>query len=153
MASDRVQRRKVLLVPVQGRGHHLTKGRFLVDLGGISRLEVMNPNREEKPRNGKSHGFSISSSWDIGPRTPMWDQLWARILGDVLSPTNLRPTDEEECRSPDIYEGTFPLGWSKPPFGDLYHARFCQVRQLRPCQRQLPAVNLLVMLPNQWGPA
>ena len=59
----------------------------------------MNPDFGKKPRNGKSQGFSISSSWDIGPRTPMWDQLWARSLGDVLPLTNPEPTEEDACRN------------------------------------------------------
>ena len=37
--------------------------------------------------------------------------------------------------------------------GGLHHSRFRQVSQLRPLKPQFPAVNLLVVLPDQGGPS
>ncbi len=37
--------------------------------------------------------------WQHGRPPQAWDQLWARILGEVLSLTSLPPIAEEECRN------------------------------------------------------
>ena len=29
-------------------------------------------------------GFTVTAQWTIGPRTATWDELWRRILVDVL---------------------------------------------------------------------
>ena len=42
--------------------------------------------------------FILRVEWRHGSPPQTWDQLWARILGDVLSSTNLKPTAEEEDR-------------------------------------------------------
>ncbi len=51
------------------------------------------PKKEHRPE------FILRVDWQHGRPPLAWDQLWARILGDVLSSTNLKPTDEEECRN------------------------------------------------------
>ena len=48
------------------------------------------PKKEARPE------FSLRVDWQHGLPTQAWDQLWARILGDVLVSTNLKPTAEEE---------------------------------------------------------
>ncbi len=51
------------------------------------------PKKEARPE------FILRVEWQHGRPPQAWDQLWARILGDVLSSNNLKPTDEEECRN------------------------------------------------------
>ena len=43
--------------------------------------------------------FILRVDWQHGSPPQAWDQLWARILGDVLSSTNLEPTAEGESRN------------------------------------------------------
>ena len=51
------------------------------------------PKKEHRPE------FILRVDWQHGRPPLAWDQLWARIFGDVLSSTYLKPTDEEECRN------------------------------------------------------
>ena len=45
---------------------------------------------------------AITSQWDIGPRSASWDELWRRIMLEVLG--NLRPSIENP-QAPDYGKG------------------------------------------------
>ncbi len=51
------------------------------------------------PKKAARPEFILRVDWQLGRPSQAWDQLWARILGDVLSSTNLKPANEEECRN------------------------------------------------------
>jgi hypothetical protein len=52
-------------------------------------------------------GLAVHVEWRLGPRTPNWEALWARVLADVLpqlaelsgaAPQNGWPGDEQAVR-------------------------------------------------------
>ena len=79
-------------------------------LGGLP-LSVM-ANRHAKGNQKKTIGFAVQPEWATGPRTPAWEELWRRLLVEVLnhqsaandSITNWETPDygsgdEEKCRN------------------------------------------------------